>query len=71
RGTSEATSTGINMWKNKTAWLILVYFGLSSFVFYTTVAWLPSIAISAGLSHNQSSLIAGLFQLFSMPGAFL
>lgn len=71
RGTSEATSTGINMWKNKTAWLILVYFGLSSFVFYTTVAWLPSIAISAGLSSNQSSLIAGLFQLFSMPGAFL
>lgn len=71
RGTSESTSAGINMWKNKTAWLILVYFGLSSFVFYTTVAWLPSIAISAGLSHNQSSLIAGLFQLFSMPGAFL
>ena len=71
RGTSEATRTGINMWKNKTAWLILVYFGLSSFVFYTTVAWLPSIAISAGLSSNQSSLIAGLFQLFSMPGAFL
>lgn len=62
---------GINMWKNKTAWLILLYFGLSSFVFYTTVAWLPSIASSAGLSSNQSSLIAGLFNLFSIPGSFL
>lgn len=62
---------GVNMWHNPRAWALLVYFGASSFVFYTVVAWLPSIAESAGISHNSASLIAGLFQLFSIPAAFL
>lgn len=67
----EQTTQGVSMWRNPRAWALLVYFGASSFVFYTTVAWLPSIAESAGISHNSSSLIAGLFQLFSIPAAFL
>lgn len=62
---------GVNMWHKPRAWALLVYFGASSFVFYTVVAWLPSIAESAGISHNSASLIAGLFQLFSIPAAFL
>ena len=59
------------MYRNRRAWYLLLYFGLSSFVFYTTVAWLPSIAMDHGLSTNQASLVAGLFQLFSMPTAFV
>lgn len=62
---------GVSMWKNPRAWALLVYFGASSFVFYTVVAWLPSIAESAGINHSNASLIAGLFQLFSIPAAFL
>lgn len=65
------TKKGVNMWNKPRAWALLVYFGASSFVFYTVVAWLPSIAESAGISHNSASLIAGLFQLFSIPAAFL
>ena len=64
-------SQGHNMYRNRRAWYLLLYFGLSSFVFYTTVAWLPSIAMDHGLSTNQASLVAGLFQLFSMPTAFV
>lgn len=60
-----------NMFKNRRAWYLALYFGLSSFVFYTTVAWLPSIAMSSGLSATNASLVAGLFQLFSMPTAFI
>lgn len=67
----DQTKQGVSMWGNPRAWALLVYFGSSSFVFYTVVAWLPSIAESAGISHNSSSLIAGLFQLFSIPAAFL
>jgi Cyanate permease len=52
---------------HKTAWLLLLYFGLSSFVFYTLIAWLPTIAINAGISANTASLLAGLFQLASIP----
>lgn len=59
-----------NPWANKTAWLLLLYFGLSSFIFYTLVAWLPTIAINAGISTNTASLLAGLFQLASVPPSF-
>ena len=66
-----ALEKGHNMYTNLRAWYLLLYFGLSSFVFYTTVAWLPSIAMDHGLSSNSASLVAGLFQLFSMPTAFI
>ena len=58
------------MWKNPRAWFLLFYFAGSSFVFYTIVAWLPSIAMANGMTTNTASLIAGLFQLFSIPTAF-
>ena len=67
----DAAEASPKVWKNPRAWLLTLYFGLSSFVFYTTVAWLPSIAMTSGLSATKASLVAGLFQLFSMPTAFV
>lgn len=60
-----------SVWQNKTAWFMLFYFGLASLIFYTLVAWLPTMAIAAGLSANTASLLAGLFQLASVPTSFL
>ncbi|KRM12161.1 transport protein [Paucilactobacillus suebicus DSM 5007 = KCTC 3549] len=70
RGTNETKEKSASPWLNKTAWLLLLYFGLSSFIFYTLVAWLPTIAINAGISANTASLLAGLFQLASVPPSF-
>lgn len=61
---------GTNMWKQLNAWWLLLFFGFQCFVFYSVVAWLPTIAMSAGLSSDQASLIAGLLQLFALPFAF-
>lgn len=66
-----AAEQGTNMWKKMNAWWLLLFFGGQCFVFYSIVAWLPSIAMDAGLSSDQASLIAGLLQLFSIPFAFL
>ncbi|WP_252902752.1 MFS transporter [Paucilactobacillus hokkaidonensis] len=60
-----------SVWQNKTAWFMLFYFGLASLIFYTLVAWLPTMAIAAGISANTASLLAGLFQLASVPTSFL
>lgn len=65
-----AKTKGANMWKNPRAWAMLVYFGASSFIFYTIVAWLPAMAESAGMSHTTASVVASLFQLFSLPASF-
>lgn len=62
---------GQNMWRNANAWWLLLFFGGQSFVFYSIVTWLPTIAVDTGLTSDQASLVAGLFQLFSMPFAFL
>lgn len=43
---------------------------LSVLRLHSVVAWLPTIAMSAGLSSDQASLIAGLLQLFALPFAF-
>lgn len=65
------TSKTASVWQNKTAWFMLFYFGLASLIFYTLVAWLPTMAIAAGISANTASLLAGLFQLASVPTSFL
>lgn len=67
----ESADRGTNMWKNSNAWWLLLFFGGQCFVFYSIVAWLPTIAMDAGLSSDKASLAAGLLQLFSMPFAFL
>lgn len=70
-GASEEAEKGMNMWKKPNAWLLLLFFGFQCFVFYSVVAWLPTISMDAGLSGDQASLIAGLLQLFAIPFAFL
>lgn len=67
----EPVERGTNMWKNANAWWLLLFFGGQCFVFYSIVAWLPTIAMDAGLTSDQASLAAGLLQLFSMPFAFV
>lgn len=69
-GSGTQSDRGTNMWKKLNAWWLLLFFGFQCFVFYSVVAWLPTIAMDAGLSGNQSSLIAGLLQLFALPFAF-
>lgn len=59
------------IWKNWQAWCLLFYMAGSSMAFYITVTWLPTIARNHGMSHNAASIIAGFFQLFSMPAAFV
>lgn len=69
-GNNIASEAGTNMWKKVNAWWLLLFFGFQCFVFYSAVAWLPTISMDAGLSGDQASLIAGLFQLFAIPFAF-
>lgn len=69
-GAGDEATAGTNMWKKRNAWWLLLFFGFQCFVFYSVVAWLPTIAKTAGLSGDQASMIAGLLQLFALPFAF-
>lgn len=39
-----------NPWKSKLAWVIMIYFGLQTALFFSLTAWLPSIGQERGMS---------------------
>ena len=56
-----------SVWKNKVAWVFLLFGGLQSMLFYTEMTWLPTIAQTAGLSKAEAGLLAGIFTFISIP----
>lgn len=56
-----------SVWKNKAAWIFLLFGGLQSMLFYTEMTWLPTIAQTAGLSKAEAGLLAGVFTFISIP----
>ena len=45
----------------------MIYGGLQSLLFYTSMTWLPTMAVQAGLSKVESGLLASVFTLISLP----
>ena len=56
-----------NILKSKDVWAIIIFGGLQSLLFYTSMTWLPTMAVSAGLSNNDAALLASIFSLISIP----
>lgn len=60
-----------SVWRTKLAWWLTVLMGAQSFLFYFFAAWLPSIALSKGLSPESAGYMAFAFQLTTIPAAFV
>ena len=56
-----------NILKSKDVWAIIIFGGLQSLLFYTSMTWLPTMAVSAGLSNSDAALLASIFSLISIP----
>ena len=56
-----------NILKSKDVWAIIIFGGLQSLLFYTSITWLPTMAVSAGLSNSDAALLASIFSLISIP----
>lgn len=56
-----------NILKSKSVWAIIIFGGLQSLLFYTSMTWLPTMAISAGISNKDAALLASIFSLISIP----
>ena len=52
-------------------WHLTVFFGLQAAGFYATLAWLPSIFESDGLSSTSAGLLLGLATTVAVPAALL
>ena len=56
-----------SIWHSKLAWCVTLFMGIQSLLFYSLVAWLPTIIMSKGLSANFAGNMALLFQLMAIP----
>ncbi|MEC1354673.1 MFS transporter [Bacillus sonorensis] len=62
---------GQTVWRSKIAWQVTFFMGIQSFLFYCTIAWLPEILKSHGMSMSLSGWMLSLMQFASLPSTFL
>ncbi|MFK3939524.1 CynX/NimT family MFS transporter [Alkalihalobacillus sp. NPDC078783] len=60
-----------SMWKSSIAWQVTLFMGLQSFLFYSSVAWLPEIMRSHGMSIVSAGWMLSIMQFAGVPGNFL
>ena len=57
--------------KSGTAWWVSVYMGVQSLLFYSFVAWLPTILQAKGLSAETAGYFFSVYQFISIAGSCL
>lgn len=62
---------GGSVWKSPLAWWVTLFMGTQSLLFYSLVAWLPTIVVSKGLSQAFAGNMALLFQLMAIPATLI
>lgn len=60
----------INIAKSKLAWMVALTMGFQSMVFYTVVAWVPSILVDRGLDPSTAGYLLMLNQFSQVPMTF-
>ena len=67
----KAASKSGSIWKSPLAWWVTLFMGTQSLLFYSLVAWLPTIVMSKGLSQSFAGSMALLFQLMAIPATLI
>lgn len=52
-------------------WSIIIFFGMTSMLFYAMIGWLPTILQSGGMESAEAGFVTSLFQLAGIPASFL
>lgn len=68
---TQKTVSQTSIWKSKLAWWVTLFMGTQSLLFYSLVAWLPTIVMSKGMSDSFAGNMALLFQLMAIPATLL
>ncbi|ARI60431.1 MFS transporter [Streptococcus salivarius] len=63
-----STSENSGSWyKSGKVWAIMIFGGLQSLFFYTTITWLPTMATQASVGEANAGILASVFTLTSIP----
>ena len=69
--TSAKVKSHNSIWKSGLAWWVTLFMGTQSLLFYSLVAWLPTIVISKSMSSGFAGSMALLFQLMAIPATLV
>ena len=70
-GRPRNTHRSVSIWKSGLAWWVTLFMGTQSLIFYSLVAWLPTIVIAKGMSDTFAGNMALLFQLMAIPSTLV
>ncbi|MCY0898048.1 MAG: MFS transporter [Firmicutes bacterium] len=59
------------LWRSWLAWQLTFFMGLQSFLFYVSIAWLPSLLHSRGFSLSTAGWLVSIMQLVGLPATFV
>lgn len=65
------TMTFKKMLHSSHIWLLALFMGAQSAIFYTLVAWLPTIFTARHVSAASAGVLLAIFQFSGIPGAYL
>ncbi|WP_242694892.1 CynX/NimT family MFS transporter [Pseudogracilibacillus auburnensis] len=60
-----------SLYKSKLAWYVTFFIGLQSFIFYSTIAWIPEMIVSHGMDPATGGWMLAIMQFVGMPASFL
>lgn len=60
-----------SVWKSPVAWWVTLFMGTQSLIFYSLVAWLPTIIVFKGMSGAFAGTMALAFQLTALPATLI
>lgn len=66
-----ATVYNTSIWKSTVGWWVTLFMGVQSLIFYSLVAWLPTIVMSKGMDDSFAGNMALIFQLTSIPSTLV
>ncbi|WMT40640.1 MFS transporter [Paenibacillus sp. D2_2] len=61
----------VQVWRSPVAWLVTIYMGFQSIMFYIGVSWLPEILHEQGMDMAKAGWMLSLMQILSMIGSFV
>lgn len=69
QGEAEAKQElGRNPWKSKSAWIIMIYFGLQTAIFFSLTAWIASIAMEQGMTLIMAGTVLTTMSIVQLIG---
>lgn len=57
------------LYREPLAWQVTLFMGLQSLIFYSSVAWLPTLFIEHGVPEDQAGLLLGVMTLVGLPAS--